>query len=420
MIIPPFLNALPQHATLSRIVVMRLVELIVQLLAIALAQFWLGIDLPLGPMLVAMALLAAFNGWTWRRMQRADPAGEIALFLQLLADIAVLTVLLYFSGGATNPFVSFYLPVLAVAAAILPWWFSFTLAAISLACYSGMTSLYVPLRVMDPDRAVNYHLAGMWANFALSAALITWFVARMSGALRERDAQLAAARERHAQSERMTALGMQAANAAHGMGTPLSTVAMIAEELKHEAQHNAALAAYLPDLQTVEMQIALCKSALERMSMRGAIEDTSGPAPIPLGEWLGDFVEQWRLRYPATRIETSLPAGGVRIGDTHAIGQILLILLDNAGHAAAHAGKPVKLSLEVAGHAAMIRIHDQGLGIAPGLLKRLGYEPVKSTSGGQGIGLMLAFAGARQCGAKIELASRPGEGTIATLTIALA
>ncbi len=417
MTFPSLFKVLPQHETLRRIVLMRFIELIVQLAAIALAQWWLGIELPQKPMLIAMALLAAFNAWTWRRMRRSVPAGEIELFLQLLADVAVLTVLLYFSGGATNPFVSFYLPVLAVAAAILPWRFALALAAISLVCYSGMTSLYVPMRVMNVDQAVSYHLAGMWANFGLSAGLITWFVARMSGALRERDAQLAMAREQHAQSERMIALGMQAANAAHGMGTPLSTVAMIAEELKREAQHDAALAGYIEDLQIIEMQIALCKAALESMSMRSTMAKADGAAPPQLDAWLNDFIEQWRLRYPAIRLERHLPVTGIHIGDAHAIGRILMILLDNAAQASAASGTAVGLSLEPAGHGVAIRIKDQGAGIAPDLLKRLGYEPVKSTSGGQGIGLMLAFAGARQCGAKIELASRPEQGTIATLTL---
>jgi len=274
--------------------------------------------------------------------------------------------------------------------------------------------------VRDPDQAVTYHLTGMWANFALSAGLITWFVARMSGALRERDAQLALARQQHAQSERISALGMLAANAAHEMGTPLSTIAVIAGDLRHEAKHNAMLHTYSEDLATIEGQIALCKASIERMGLRGSVEPEAPAAPLALCKWLENFIEQWRLRYPATRLELVLPPGNACIRDAHTIGQILLILLDNAAQASAHADTPIRLSLTVQESSAVIEIKDEGQGIATDLLKRLGYEPVRSTSGGQGIGLMLAFASARQFGAGIELASQPGKGTMATLTMPLA
>lgn len=408
---------LPQHETLRTIALMRLIALAGQLLVVAGAQFWLGIDLWLPPLFAVMLLLATFNGWTWRRMQHPRPAGEIELFIQVLADMAALSALLYFSGGATNPFVSFYLPALALAAAILPWRLAFALALFSLACYSLMAVFYIPLHIMDPERAVTYHLSGMWANFALSAALITWFIARLSQALRERDVQLAAAREQHLHSERIVALGTQAASAAHEMGTPLATVAVIAGELQHEAGRNAALAAYRDDLRLIEAQIALCKAALDRMGMQaGSACDNA----VPAAEWLQQFIEEWRLRHPAAQLHLSLQFSTAQFADAPAISQILLSLLDNAAQAAAGSGVPIGLSFAAEQGNAIIRVKDKGAGIAPELLNRLGYEPVQSSTNGKGIGLMLAFATARQIGATLELRSRRQKGTMAILTIPLA
>ena len=421
MLFSTFFRVPPQHETLRTIVLMRVIALAGQLLAVALARFWLQIDLPLFPLFTAMLFLAAFNGWTWRRMQRARPAGDAELFMQLLVDVMTLSALLYFSGGATNPFVSFYLPAIAVAAAILPWRHAAVLSLFSVVCYSIMTSVYIPLHIPDPDRAVAYHLAGMWANFAVSAALITWFVAHMSRAVRERDRQLALAREQHLQSERMIALGTQAASAAHEMGTPLATVAVIAGELRHEAKRDAALAAYSDDLATIDTQIALCKTALEHMSMQARLDTASASADkVFMRRWLAQFIDDWRLRHPATRLDLSLPSSDASIGNVRAVGQILLTLLDNAGRAAAEADTLVVVSLKIEARAVVVQVKDAGPGIDAGLLKKLGYEPVQSTSGGQGIGLMLAFATARQIAATIELAARQPNGTIATLTIPLA
>lgn len=421
MIFSTLFRVPPQHETLRTIALMRLIALAGQLLVVALAMFWLDIDLPLLPLYGAITVLAAFNGWTWRRMQRAHPAGDNELFVQLLADVMTLSALLYFSGGATNPFVSFYLPALAVAAAILPWRYAAALAIIAVASYSMMTSVYIPLHIMDPDQAVTYHLAGMWANFAVSAGLITWFVAHMSKALRERDSQLSAAREQGLQSERMIALGTQAASAAHEMGTPLSTVAVIAGELRHEAKRDPALAAYNDDLAAIEAEIAVCKAALDRMGMQARLENAAADSDTVLvAAWLEQFVEAWRLRHPAASLQIAPPVGDARIANSRAIGRILLTLLDNAACAASDADKPLALSLIVDRYGVAIQVEDDGRGIDADLQKRLGYEPVKSTTGGQGIGLMLAFATARQIGATIELVSQPHHGTSATVRIPFA
>lgn len=415
---PAIFRPLPQHEALGRLIWMRAIALSFEALGVAAATWRLEVHLPLQPVLAVMALLAAFNMWSWWRMQQPEPVGDAGLFCQLLIDIAALSALLYLTGGATNPFVSLYLPALAVAAAILPWRFALVLALIALIAYSAMMSTYMPLHVMDHDLAMSYHLVGMWINFALSAGLITWFVGRRSRLLREKDAQLALAREQHLKNEQMIALGTQAASAAHEMGTPLSTIALIAGDLKHDFTRKAELAAYRQDIGTIETQIALCKASLDRMGGEAAAPDN----PVSLEDWLAQFIEQWRVRYPATRLTLGSAANDARdapIRCASDLGRILLIVLDNAAFAAARADTPVSVVLSVAADTAVIRVEDQGPGVSTELLKRLGSEQVASASGGQGIGLMLAFATARQIGARITLSSEPGAGMTATVTIPL-
>ena len=207
MFIPSFssrLRVLPQHQLLARLFWMRCLALAVQLLLIVATVFWIGLDLPLPALLTVVAVQCLMNVFTWWRMRSVRPAQDLELWLQLLADVTALTALLYFAGGATNPFVSFYLPALAVAAAILPGRYAFALALYSLAGYSALTYFYQPLHIHDHDQAMAYHLAGMWLNFVVSAALITWFVTRMSATVREHSAQLALAREQQLQAVRQS------------------------------------------------------------------------------------------------------------------------------------------------------------------------------------------------------------------------
>jgi two-component system sensor histidine kinase RegB len=417
----PIFSTLPQHQILSRLIWMRWIAIAVQLLVIAVVHFTLDVGLSAGALkslFGVIGLLAIFNLLSWWRTRRAQPAGDPELFVQLLADVTSLSLLLYFSGGATNPFVSFYLPALAVAAAILPWRLAFVLALYAFASYSLLTYVYQPLHIHDSSRGMAYHLAGMWVNFAVSAALITWFVTRISANLRQREAQLRQARERQLQGERMVALGAQAASAAHEMGTPLATIAVIAGELRNEARQSPALAAYGADLALIEQQIAVCKNALERMRLDADPQAALGPHALKA--WLATFIDAWRLRYPAVNLSLSLPQQDGRSSQIQVLGQVLLTLLDNAARAVAANGGRVQVTLTVASASALIRVQDDGAGIDAELLPRLGYQPVASSADGKGIGLLLAFENARQIGAEIRLsAPSAGTGTVADFTLAL-
>lgn len=418
MIFPPAPKALLQHEILRWLMWMRLIALTGQFAAVVIAQWGLGIDLPLAPMLTVLLFLAAFNVWTWWTLRHARIAGNATLFTQLFVDLLALSSLLFFSGGATNPFVSVYLPALAVSAAILPGGLSLILAAFSLACYSFMMAVYVPLPVIA--RAATYQSAGLWANFALSAGLITWFVARMSNTLRDRDAQLARAREQRLQNAQIVALGTQAASAAHEIGTPLATIAVLTGDLLHEMKKHSSLTEFRDDLLAIESQIAVCKTSLDRLGKHANVDAASNAQAVVIGEWLSRFVEGWRLRHPGARLEVSLPSTEARIVNTGAIGQILLTLLDNAARAAGPTDAAISVALSVEAHTATVHIQDRGPGITPDLMKRLGHEQVNSTTGGQGLGLMLAFATAQQIGADIRVSPGAHGGTLAAITLPLA
>jgi two-component system sensor histidine kinase RegB len=422
MFFSTLLKTLPQQSPLRTLLLMRLVALACLALAMAVAVSWLGIALPLLPMTSVIAILLIFNLWAWRRARRPGSRPDADVFLQLLIDIAGLSVMLYFSGGATNPFASFYLPVLAAAAAMLPRHLALILSCCAIGAYSILTGSYVPLHLGDPDRAISYHLAGMWATFAISAALITWYVAALANTVRQRDAQLAQARVQHSENERLLALGIQAANAAHALGTPLSTIAIIVAELRHEvgtlqANSEATAPSFLDEeLATIETQVSLCKSALDRMG-------TEYPAAMPdgasgdqsLAQWFFSFLDQWRLRYPATRLRYNISAVSVHCDKQEVLAQILTTLLDNAAQAVAQSDATVTVSLAEEAQHAVFCVRDDGAGIPAELLPQLGQQQVASRSNGRGIGLFLAFAAARRIGASIRLESKAGHGACATL-----
>jgi len=166
--------------------------------------------------------------------QLAAPAqpravSNLELFAQLGADVAALSILLYYGGGSTNPFVSLYLLPLVIAAATLPGRYTWGMAALTAACYSLLMVYYIPLPHIHQhgDDAFNIHVLGMWLGFVISAVVVAYFVVQMAQAVRSRDEMLARVREEVLRNERIVALGTQAAGAAHEMGTPLSTMAVV-------------------------------------------------------------------------------------------------------------------------------------------------------------------------------------------------
>lgn len=147
------------------------------------------------------------------------------------------STLLYYSGGSTNPFVSYYLVPLTIAAATLPWIYSMVLSGLALTGYTLLLIWYHPLHlqaVQHEAMLINLHLFGMWLNFALSAAFITFFVVKMSEALRWQAHMQAERREESMRDQQLLAVATQAAGAAHELGTPLATMSVLLNELRQE------------------------------------------------------------------------------------------------------------------------------------------------------------------------------------------
>ena len=231
-------STLPAHALLGRLLAVRVALVVGWAAGIAWLHWGLGIRMPLLPMAAVLVLMGAFALSTAWRLRQDVPATQMEFLAHLLADLTAYAVLLYFSGGATNPFVSLMLvPVVIAAISLRPRW-TWLLAATASAYYAGLLFVYQPLAVADPLAAYGMHLAGMWFNFLLSAALIAFFVARMHAALRTRERALAELREKQLRDERIVALGTQAALAAHELATPLATLQTTAHDLAAEMKAN--------------------------------------------------------------------------------------------------------------------------------------------------------------------------------------
>src|SRR5690606_5688492 len=230
--------------------VLRLIMALVQTAALAAGYPYLdNLQQQLLPLCVSLPWLVLALTRTLPPLQVEN---ERRMLLHLLTDCALLTAMLYLAGGATNPFVSWYLVPIAIAAATLPIRSTALLTGLCLLAYPVLMTSYLPLAILSPqqevlalhdmaggelshpqhamhlamDSGVNWHLAGMWLNFGLSALLITWFVTRMAAELRHQQAELAAIREQHLRDAQLLGIVTLAAGTVHELATRLSTMAI--------------------------------------------------------------------------------------------------------------------------------------------------------------------------------------------------
>ena len=422
----------PQLRNLRRVVLLRTIEIGVQVAVIATAVYALGIALPANILFKLTTGLAFVNLLTWWRLSQPWPVTDVELVSHLFVDIGVLTALLYFSGGSTNPFITLYLLPLSIAAAILPLAYTSAVAGTALACYTALMFVYTPLpegaataavleKLMQVALHDNYgahgaqsgfglHLLGMWLNFTLSAVLIAWFVARMAQSLRERDLQLAKAREETLRNEQVLALGTLAAGAAHELGTPLSTMAVITTELERDHTSDPALT---KDLRLLRSQTQRCKEILTRLASRA-----DEASRVDCEHYLRKLIEQWQLARPQSELRAHFsgaqPAPEIVVERT--LDQSIFNLLNNAADVS-----PDGIELEMRwDHAQLtLEIRDHGPGISVEVAAHAGdaFFTTKAPGGGLGLGLFLTNATIERFGGTVSLFNREGGGACARVTL---
>lgn len=421
----------PSNKNLKRLFALRNIEIAGQLFAVLGARYGFDTHLPLAPMLAITGLLAAANAATWWRLRKPWPVADAEFFGQLLADVLALTALLFFSGGSTNPFVSLYLLPLTIAAAVLPARYTWATAVLTVACYTLLLFVYIPLpppgEVCSTEATGHMHLGGeddfgrhvlgMWFNFVLSAGLISFFVVKMAGSLRERDRQLATAREQSLRDERIVALGTLAAGAAHELGTPLSTMAVVAGELQREHAANAALA---DDLGLLRAQVDRCKRILSNMLAAAGQARVEHAGSRPADAFLAALLDAWQLMRPEVKVsadwQSPQPAPEIVADET--LAQAVMNLLNNAADVSPQA-------VEIAAHwddkALTLEIRDRGPGLTPEVAARAG-EAFFTTKGGEGfgLGLFLTNATIERFGGKVRMFNREGGGACVQVILPLA
>lgn len=405
---------------MQQLIQLRWIAVLGQLITILIVHAALDLVLPLRWMFCTLAALAVFNlgsQWWWRGRERVS---ESALLFALLVDVGSLALQLYFSGGITNPFVFLFLMQVALATVLLRARASWIVAAATTACVLGLIVLPAQVRI-DMGRGVGLndpYLFGLLICFVLVAALLVVFMTRIGRIVRARDARLAELRQRAAEEEHIVRMGLLASGAAHEIGTPLSTMAVILGDWQRisAVQHDVELAR---DVSEMQAQVARCKAIVTGILLVAGETRGEAPEQISLRAFLDGLASQWRDANSATGFDYRVRIDeNVRIVSDTGLRQMVWNVLDNALEAS-----PDHLMLDayLREGDVVLEIADTGPGFDAGVLAQLG-SPYNSTKGrpGGGLGLFLSANVARTLGGRLRVDNRPQGGAVVTISVPLA
>lgn len=405
---------------LRTLTLIRWVAIAGQALALMIVHFAFAYPLPLGPALTVVGASLLLNALVTVGRPTAVRLGERAAAAFLAYDTLQLAALLCLTGGLENPFSFLLIAPVAVSATILSVRSTFALCMLSILSITVLAVAHYPLPWSPGGFSVpRVYVFGIWVALAVGIvffAIYTWRVAeearRMSNALAA--SQLALARE-----QQLAALGGLAAAAAHELGSPLGTIAVVSREIARDLPADSPIH---DDVQLLISETARCRDILAELSDRSGADDEGSPfARLPIHGLVHAAAE----RHQDDRVRMVFDAGAANGPGTESPEPVVIRrpeIVHGLGNVIQNAVQFARESVEITTrwNADMISVavRDDGPGFPTGLLERLGepYISMRTDSRGHmGLGIFIARTLLQRSGAGIVFGNDSRGGASVTV-----
>jgi two-component system sensor histidine kinase RegB len=390
------------------------------LLRLSIASIWLmfllylqwqgfaGLDIAWALFALYLPLLA-ISGWQGYRRNIQD----WHLLLHLAFECQLLAGLLFFTGGATNPFISYFLVLLVVSAYSLPISYSLLITVLCIADYSLLTQWYQPLlsnhvHGLPGHSLFDLHLAGMWLTFVISALIVVTFIPLLLKSSQQQQQEIQQLREQQLKNEQLIGIATLAAGTAHEMGTPLMTMHMILDDIAQQPDHPLSK----HDLHILREQVGVCRQSLQQLANAGRTAHQVGHHQAHV--WLSSLLHRWRLSHPNALWVDNGIACEAEIPSSPLLDQALLNLLDNAAEAGQ---QPVHLHSAVQNGQWYLNILQPDPKAAGNIHQQSLFHSQKEH--GMGIGLYLSNASVEQFGGSVHLIAQSNGASLCRITLPL-
>ena len=419
--IPAATDFMGRSLRLETLVRLRWLAVVGQTVAVLFIDLGLGFPLPIGFCFVLIALSACLNIMLRIRYPATLRLGSGPALMLLAYDVVQLSGLLYLTGGLDNPFAILLLVPVIVSATTLAPRATILLGLLVVALTSVLSFNHWPLP-WHPDASLTLPLpytAGVWVALVSTCVFTGVYAFRVAQEARQLAKALNATEMVLAREQHLYALDGLAAAAAHELGTPLATIALVARELERQIPPGTP---HADDVQLLKSQSQRCRDILAKLtSLSGQVDQHL--ARQPLTHLIEEVVEPYRAFAAAIVIAPARGAGPEPVGRRNpAIVQGLANLVENAID---FAKSKVEVAAEWSEASVSVTITDDGPGFAAGIIDRIG-EPYLTTrappgygradheAGGLGLGVFIAKTLLERTGAHLELANReaPESGAV--------
>ena len=397
--------------------------------ALFLVYFALGYPLPITYCLGAIGASVVLNIVLALLYPASHRLSNREATYYLAFDVVQLAALLYFTGGIANPFSLMFVAPVVIAAATLNLGNTLILAFIAFASVSiiGVVHRPLPWPVGEPLLLPQLYQAGIWAALVIGIGFTSVYAWRIASEATRMSAGLAATQLALSREHRLASIGALATAAAHELGTPLGTIAVVARELERGMKENSS---EIEDVRLLRAQAERCRAIIARLA--NPEEGMLATTRLPLGALLDDIAASYRDEDVAIVVTAAdagtaepphLPEPNVwRVPELlHGLGNII-------ENAADFASSQVRISAGWSAEQLSVVIEDDGPGFAPEIYERIGEPYVTSRPGhhalgetemgprgsldeheGMGLGFFIAKVLLEQTGGVVK-AANPGSG----------
>jgi len=389
------------RVSLRTLVFVRWIVIIGQLVTVSIVA--LGFRFPMQlTALIAIIALATVVNLLGMIMRRGRALSDRAVAFYLAFDILQLSALLFLTGGLTNPFAVLVLGPIAVAAAVLGRDYSFALTFLAIICLAALfaSPFDLPWNGGGSPRLPDLYQLGIWIALTLACGFIATYNWSVSGEARRISEALAEIQLTLAREQQLTALGTLAAAAAHELGTPLSTIAVVAKELGRDLPPGSPFA---EDVALIQSQCDRCRSILAELARKPEDAEESPFNRLPMDQLIEAAAVPHRM--PGIRLDIrNSAAPGIDMPILRRTPEIMHGLGNILQNAMQFATTAVRVETQTDAQRIAMTVSDDGPGFSPGLLGRLG-EPYLSLRDQEhehlGLGIFIAQTLLERTGAEV-------------------
>lgn len=417
---------------LQTLIRLRWVAVVGQTMTVLVVHYGLGFALPLAACLAVIFLSGLSNVVLQLSFPPSKRLKSTHAMLMLGFDLMQLSALLYLTGGLQNPFSLLMVVPVAVSASTQPLRITVILGALTVANASALMLYHMPLpwAPEQMERLPLLYMFGIWTALVCCIVFMATYAWRTAQETRLMSDALTATELLLAREQKLSALDGLAAAAAHELGTPLSTIALVAKELRREIPEDSPLR---EDIELLRSQAARCREILSALSLHTGETDLVF-SKMSLGHLVEEVIEPFRVFDKQIEVELRPPPAKNGAAPPEPViarnAGVIYALTNLVENAIDYATSKIRVVAEWTSDEIHITIADDGPGFATSIIGRLG-EPYVTTRprfteadgdtefGGMGLGYFIAKTLLERSSGTLTLENRefPDSGAVVRVTL---